>query len=498
MKRFEAIYARQSVFKEESKSIEAQIKECKKHCDEKPRIYSDKGFSGGNTDRPAFQELKKAIDAGIIKKVIVYKVDRISRNTVDFDTMWQDMKAKDCAFISCCENFDTSTPMGEAMLKILSAFAEMERNNIQQRIKDNYDYRITQHTYPTGSIPFGYERTKGKEGKGLKPVNEEINAIKEIFKMYATDLHTSLGDLKRYLEDNKIKTKKGSASWGLNAIDNILKNPLYAPADKDMYEFAQQEGIIPINPKDEWTGENSACISGRRKGKIAKIFITNVEPIISTETFLIVQHRLKQNSAFGPNNKPNNNMLELSGFLRCSECGRTIKMHKKPTLYCLGRTQYKDCTASFKGKGRFESIRKDVDGQVAFYLSQYRKKRMKIINQRRARAQRLEDIAVLLERYNERWEKADKDDKEEIVYCENKIKELKSEQSKIRLHTIIGDKDDIIEQRLIKNPEIVKFFDISAMDYTKLTSEQKQMIMKEIVQKIVVNPTGSVIVYFKD
>ena len=78
--RIDAIYARQSVDKKDSISIESQIEFCKYelkggNCKE----YTDKGYSGKNTDRPKFQELVRDIKKGLIAKVIVYKLDRISR-----------------------------------------------------------------------------------------------------------------------------------------------------------------------------------------------------------------------------------------------------------------------------------------------------------------------------------------------------------------------------------------------------------------------------------
>ena len=82
--RIDAIYARQSVDKKDSISIESQIEFCKYelkggNCKE----YTDKGYSGKNTDRPKFQELVRDIKRGLIAKVVVYKLDRISRSILD-------------------------------------------------------------------------------------------------------------------------------------------------------------------------------------------------------------------------------------------------------------------------------------------------------------------------------------------------------------------------------------------------------------------------------
>lgn len=133
----EAIYARQSVDKKDSVSIETQIDECLKHCSSKsPRVYQDKGYSGKNTDRPELQKLRRDIEMGIIGRVVVYKLDRISRNIVDFYKLYEVMQTHECEFVSHSEAFDTTSTMGRAMMGILAVFAQMERENIVMRVKD--------------------------------------------------------------------------------------------------------------------------------------------------------------------------------------------------------------------------------------------------------------------------------------------------------------------------------------------------------------------------
>ena len=103
--RIDAIYARQSVDKKDSISIESQIEFCKYelkggNCKE----YTDKGYSGKNTDRPKFQELVRDIKRGLIAKVIVYKLDRISRSILDFANMMELFQQYNVEFVSSTEN----------------------------------------------------------------------------------------------------------------------------------------------------------------------------------------------------------------------------------------------------------------------------------------------------------------------------------------------------------------------------------------------------------
>ena len=91
-------------------------------------IFEDAGYSGKNTDRPKFQEMMKQLRNGLFTHLLVWKIDRISRNLLDFATMYQELKELGVTFISKNEQFDTSTAIGEAMLKIILIFAELERN----------------------------------------------------------------------------------------------------------------------------------------------------------------------------------------------------------------------------------------------------------------------------------------------------------------------------------------------------------------------------------
>ena len=135
-----AIYCRQSIDKKDSISIEQQEECCKKRLFKNTdfKVYKDKGYSGANTKRPGFVRLLKDIEKGNIAKVIVYKVDRISRSLKDFIDIYSDFEKHSVEFESCSEQFDTSTAMGKATLQIIMVFAELERNMIKKRVTDNF------------------------------------------------------------------------------------------------------------------------------------------------------------------------------------------------------------------------------------------------------------------------------------------------------------------------------------------------------------------------
>ena len=163
-----AIYARQSIDKKDSLSIETQIQDCKNQIAREDKnanvvIFKDRGYSGKNTDRPELQKLISEIERENIEKVIVYKLDRISRNIVDFYNLYDFMEKHNCAFYSVKDAFDTASPMGRLLMGILINFAQMERENIQIRVQDSYYARAeTDGRWLGGNTPYGFKLGKTK------------------------------------------------------------------------------------------------------------------------------------------------------------------------------------------------------------------------------------------------------------------------------------------------------------------------------------------------
>ena len=190
MNLFDAIYARQSVDRIDSISVESQIEFCKKEVTgESYKVYTDKGYSGKNIDRPAFQDLLRDIEAGKVNRVIVYRLDRISRSVLDFANLIEVFQKNRVDFVSTMEKFDTSTPIGKAMLMIVMIFAQLERETIQQRVIDAYSSRSKRGFYMGGRVPFGFELVEttidGIRTKMYKPIEEEAEVIRLIFSMYS-------------------------------------------------------------------------------------------------------------------------------------------------------------------------------------------------------------------------------------------------------------------------------------------------------------------------
>mgnify|MGYP004464846333 CR=1 FL=1 len=183
---YDAIYTRQSVDRADSISVESQVEFCKKEVVEREfRVYTDKGYSGKNTDRPAFQRLMGDVEAGLIRRVIIYRLDRISRSVLDFANVVDIFQRHHVDFVSTMEKFDTGTPIGKAMLMIVMIFAQLERETIQQRIADAYASRSRRGFFMGGPAPFGFDLKEtvidGVHTKMFVPNPQEAAIVRQIF-----------------------------------------------------------------------------------------------------------------------------------------------------------------------------------------------------------------------------------------------------------------------------------------------------------------------------
>ena len=243
-----ALYVRVSTrYQVDKDSLPFQRKKLKEYCKlleiDKFEIFEDDGYSGKNTDRPRFQEMMEHIRAGGFSHLIVWKVDRISRNLLDFSTMYKELKDHHVTFISMNEQFDTSTAIGEAMLKIILIFAELERNMTSERVTGIMLDRAESGLWNGGLPPLGYK--KDPEKKNLIPEPEEKDKVKMIFDLY--EKYHSCQKVARFLQQNGIKPKYHT-EWLPEYIRRTLRNEAYIGT----YIYNRCEFHGPEKPKSEW------------------------------------------------------------------------------------------------------------------------------------------------------------------------------------------------------------------------------------------------------
>ena len=353
--RIDAIYARQSVDKKDSISIESQIEFCKYelkggNCKE----YTDKGYSGKNTDRPKFQELVRDIKRGLIAKVVVYKLDRISRSILDFANMMELFQQYNVEFVSSTEKFDTSTPMGRAMLNICIVFAQLERETIQKRVTDAYYSRSQRGFKMGGKAPYGFHtepiKMDGINTKKLVVNPDEAANIRLMFEMYAQPT-TSYGDITRYFAE------RGILFHGKELIRptlaQMLRNPVYVQADLDVYEFFKSQGAVIVNDAADFTGMNGCYLYQGRDVKPSKkndlkdqmLVLAPHEGIVPSDIWLTCRKKLMNNMKIQSARKATHTWL--AGKIKCGNCGYALMSIFNPSgkqyLRCTKRLDNKSC-----------------------------------------------------------------------------------------------------------------------------------------------------------
>lgn len=344
-----AIYARKSVYREDSISIESQIEMCRYEArGEEAVIYQDNGFSGKNTDRPDFQRMMSDIRANKISKVIVYRLDRISRSILDFSEMMDEFQKHKVDFISATERFDTSSPMGRAMLNICIVFAQLERETIQQRVADAYDSRSRRGFYMGGKIPYGFSK-KPTVIDGIKTSMYEIDPveasdIKRIFKLYSKPSAT-LGDVVREITKDSCVNNRGK-NWNTVRISELMRNPVYVMADVNVYMFFKQQGANLCNPIEDFdgmhgcylfTGENTNRKTWDLEGQ--NVVIAPHNGFIPSDIWLTCRKKLLGNHQIKTCKAKNS---WLAGKVKCGCCGYAMTIKKSKTkagryFVCSGR-----------------------------------------------------------------------------------------------------------------------------------------------------------------
>lgn len=316
----------------DSISVESQAEFCRREtAGQQVKIYTDKGYSGKNMDRPAFQELMRDLEAGQVRRVIVYRLDRISRSVLDFANLIHLFQKYQVDFVSTMEKFDTGTPIGKAMLMIVMIFAQLERETIQQRVIDAYSSRSKRGFYMGGRVPFGFMLQDtvidGIRTKMYAPVDQEAEIVRQIFALYAIP-QTSLGDVARYLADRKV-TKRDGKPFSRSRLRDIIVNPVYVRADYRLYAFFQSQGTQIVNSPEDFIGTNGAYLySGENQTRKSvsleghTLVLAPHQGLVDAKTWL--QCRMKCLQHQGTAKPVKAKATWLAGKIKCAHCGYAL------------------------------------------------------------------------------------------------------------------------------------------------------------------------------
>lgn len=359
-----AIYCRKSVEKENSISVENQLEFCKAHF---LRLYNDceffefkdDGYTGANINRPAFTRMMTLARAKQFDVIASYKLDRIARSTVDYLNIFEELKSLDISLISVSEGYDPSTPEGQLMMKMLSSFAELERQNIAKRVKDSMEERAKLGCFSGGTCPTGYEITvvdfNGKKLKYLKLIPKMKGKISELFNLAAEGY--SVGQIHRKFNMPE------------KTVYNIIQNPSYVEASekskiylesmgyKVFGELNPKKGFLPYNRRPKKNGKKESS----SKDKFVAVSIH--EPLVSADIFITANENIKSR---GQEAKPRISQKTFLAHLVKCHCGSGMFVHANSS-----NTPYKDkvyfrCTAQKQKKTCNSKWLKVKDVEYAF------------------------------------------------------------------------------------------------------------------------------------
>jgi len=236
------------------------------------------------------------------------------------------------------------------MLNICIVFAQLERETIQQRVKDAYYSRNKQGFYMGGKVPYGFQKEETRIG-GIKTskfvIDEEESAqLQMIFSMYA-DNNNSLSDIVQHLVDNGIQKLRGSP-WNTANLSRVLCNPIYVKSDLSIYEFFQSQGANVINDVSEFEGQGCYLFQGtvsttRKQNDLAdkEVVLALHEGFISSDEWLKCRIRCLNNRQLTTTCKGKNSWLV--GKMKCGNCGYAIQTSKSGQK----KTRYGYCTNKY-------------------------------------------------------------------------------------------------------------------------------------------------------
>lgn len=506
-----AIYARQSIEKKDSVSIESQIEKCKTYCDEQDyKIYKDSGYSGKNINRPQFSKLLEDIKNGSVKKVIAYRLDRISRSIADFSQLLIMFDEYNVDFISATENFDTNSPMGRAMINIVMTFAQLERETIVERVTDNYYFRANNGYWAGGYAPYGYQikhiiGTDGKRHSILEENIEQSKIVKRIYDMYINE-NMSMRKISQQLNLEEIPTLKGDGLWGINAISAILSRPIYTSATAKIYDYYYSLGTNITNNIESFDSSMTANLYGKTKKNVKVkarrnydemyLSLINCTPIISNEDWFKTQ-KIKGTTKYLPPRTNTSKISFLCGLVKCGKCGGNLVTQGCKNRYGI-KYHYLICTvkrnlgsSSCNNKmidvSKLQDIviadmknyfnSKDIKSKINVYLKNNKNKNIKTLNKKELLEN---DIVKLNIQIDNLINSIAESNECTLKYINKKIEELENEkQNKLQqisaLNLVDNENDNVIEYVKNINEKL------NSNDFDEL-----KLLCKTVIEKIVV------------
>lgn len=353
-----AIYIRKSVQTGRGDSIKNQIDLCKDYARNKNilidnhHIYCDEGYSGKDFNRPGFKRMITDLKQHKFNVLICYRLDRISRSLNDFSNLSEILEKHRVSFVSVKELFDTSTSIGKSMMYIASVFAQLERETIAERVRDNISKLSRTGRWLGGVAPTGFKSIVNtyvdddfnkKKSSKLSPIQSELYVVKILFNKFI-DLK-NLSSLAHYCDHENLKSKN-NLLFSKTALKQILTNPVYSIADYKLYDYLNFNNFSISNKKQEFNGVNGVLLYSIDGENI--ISLAEHHGVIESKKWIEVQNILSKNKK-KPYRQGTSSIGLMSGLIKCGNCGSLMRV-KHGRKNANGISYYYVCTLKEKDK----------------------------------------------------------------------------------------------------------------------------------------------------
>jgi site-specific DNA recombinase len=431
------------------------------------QVYNDDGYSAASRRRPALQKMLDDAAAKQFEAVLVYRIDRLSRNLKDLIEIVEELAKNGAGFKSITELIDTTTPEGRLMFHQFGSFAQYERELIMQRTTMGIHKRLKSGLWPGGYAPFGYKLVDSK----LQIVEKEAKIVRLIFDLYLQKKYGVI-NIARYLNTEGIKSKTGK-KWKFTVVHHILTNPTYT-------------GVI------ERGGER---VTGAHK------------PIIKEEDFEKVKEalplrKLKPRVFVSPN--------LFTGFIFCG-CGSPMHMSypgseckKKYKYYaCSRRLDYKDCNLGYIRADILEisvinELKKlsEDKPRIQAIINNLKQESKKALPSLKKEQQKLNNKITYLKNQKEgllKW----MSQKEAKAYTLNVLNE-KFQKIELELNDLTHSRwqvEEELKKRLhfgLSSEKVSQYLKNVVETFADFNRQEKKKILMEVIQKIKVNSSHEV------
>lgn len=501
-----AIYTRKSKFTGKGESIENQIEKCKKFIEFKfnidssnVEVFIDEGFSGKNENRPQYQLMIEKTRKKEIDSIVIYQLNRLGRNARDIHNTMQLCDDLGTIIYSATEGFDSSTSFGRAVIGILASLAQLEREQLAERVKDNMYTLAKMGRWLGGQSPLGFDGSReyyidetGKERSvtKLKKNDEELKLVKLLYDKYLEE--KSLSQVGKWALTNHLTGKNGS-DLNKNTINIILQNPVYVKSSKEVFEYLSSEGY-------EVCGEpngNGLLRYGKDDEQIAAT--AKHKGVIPSDKWIEVQKTLKDNVSKAPRMGKTNTAL-LTGLLRC-KCGSTMRISYGQKRKDGTKPFYYICNMKINSGGTRCNL-KNLNGELfekkfIEFLKNYNKETLLVELQKLLSSSKdLEsnissnNIDIEIEKSNKaikqilnKLKLTDDDELSKILLQEIKVENNKLKVLNQQKEELLNDQSDVV----ITQSEVLAILndlDNFQKTFDDLNLEDKQKALKSLIESI--------------